>query len=451
MATLEPNPPLVVDELHTATLLERQGVTDQEARDRYGCEDVFELAGEMFRRLPRRPDPPRDETSARPPQRFVLLTHGLLYSVPGVVYPAVLVEIGGPALLRGMLLATTLGWIWGMGTSVTAYRLLGQGYPQAAARIWRRLSLLGLGIAAADAMMLAATGAGDASLAVFVVLQMSFQLASGVLVFYGMEWRLAVIVLPTFVAGGAYLAHRYDVGHAVPVLITAVGTCVLAAGVAWWATGPTRQPRDRGAQPAPVRPALFSVLPCIAYAVLSALFLLYNTVPFVTAPLDLALAMAPLVVGMGTVEWRTHRFNIQAVELVRRARTTAEFHRSVWRLLLRELALCILTLASLGTLLLLALSVAGLLTPRGMLLVTTYLVLGGAYFVGFITVNHGHFSSILGITGAVLVLNIAATNSMAQYFAPYGEVPIFLASCVVLLALLLMALRLNIGDVHHYR
>ncbi|MFE0252787.1 hypothetical protein [Streptomyces sp. NPDC059010] len=450
VATLEADPPVVVDELHTATLLERQGVTDQEARDKYGCEDVFALAGELFRRLPDRSALPADETTEHPPRRLVLLTHGLLYSVPGAAYPAVLVAIGGPALVRGMLLATTLGWIWGMGTSVAAYRLLGQGFPQTAARTWRRLSALGLVMAMADATLLAATGEGGAGLVVFVVLQMSFQLTSGILVFYHMEWRLAVIALPAFTAGAAHLAHGYDTAHATPVLITAVGCCALAMGMAWWATVPTRQPRDR-AQQAPVQSALFSVVPCIAYAVLSALFLLYNTVPFVTAPLDLALAMAPLVLGMGTVEWRTHRFNIQSVEIVHRVRGTAEFHRRVWHLLLRELALCVTVLAVLGALLLTVLSVAGLLTPRGVLLVGAYLVLGGAYFLGFITVNHGHFREILAITALVLVLNVAATMSLSQFFEPYGEVPIFLASCVALLAFLLLALRLNLGDVHHYR
>ncbi|NEC81022.1 hypothetical protein G3I38_17725, partial [Streptomyces sp. SID7958] len=73
-----------------------------------------------------------------------------------------LVALGGPALVRGMLLATSLGWVWGMGTSVAAYRLLGQGRPRAAARLWRRLTLLGLGVAVADAALLATTGDGGA-------------------------------------------------------------------------------------------------------------------------------------------------------------------------------------------------------------------------------------------------------------------------------------------------
>ncbi|MGW3118187.1 hypothetical protein ACWDBW_13780 [Streptomyces sp. NPDC001107] len=449
-ATLDPMPPVVVDELHTATLLERQGLTDQDAHDKYGCDDVFALAGELFRRLPAPARTSLGEPSAHQPRRLVLLTHGLLYAAPGAVYPALLVAIGEPALVRGMLMATSLGWIWGMGTSVAAYQLLGRGYPQSAARLWRWLGVIGLGMAMADATVLAATGEGQAGLVAFVVLQMSFQLTSGVLVFYRMEWRLAVIALPLFVAGGSYLAHGYDAGRAAPVLITGIGSCVLTAGVAWWATGPERQPRDR-AQPAPFAPALFSVLPSIGYAMLSATFLLYNTVPFVTAPLDLALAMGPLVLGMGTVEWRTHRFNIEAVELAHRARTTTDFQRRVWHLLLREMALCVLVVASLGTLLLVSLSMSGHLTPRGVLLLGAYLMLGAAYFVGFIATNHGHFRSILEITGTVLVLNIAASISLSHYFAPYGEVPIFVASCAVLLALLLLALRLNIGDVHHYR
>ncbi|NEC81162.1 hypothetical protein G3I38_18495, partial [Streptomyces sp. SID7958] len=90
--------PAAADELQIATLLERRGLTDEEATARYG-RDVFALSRELFRRLPPRPvqEPPPGTTTPRS-RAARLLSHGPLYAVPSLVYPAVLVALGGPAL-----------------------------------------------------------------------------------------------------------------------------------------------------------------------------------------------------------------------------------------------------------------------------------------------------------------------------------------------------------------
>ncbi|WP_432057975.1 hypothetical protein [Streptomyces sp. bgisy022] len=447
LTALEPQLPTAVDELQIATLLERRGMTDEEARRRYG-QDVFDLSRALFLRLPARPHRPPAEP--RTPRAAKLFAHGPLYAVPSLVYPAVLIALGGPALVRGMLLATTLGWVWGMGTSVAAHRLLGQGRPRAAARLWRRLTLLGLGVAVADAALLATTGDGGTGLVAFVVAQVGYQLASGILLFYGMEARLALIALPAAGLGTAYILLGFDADRAAPVLAAGAVTSTLALGAAWWATRP-RGEATGPARPENLRPTLIGTLPCVCYATLSALFLMFNSVRFITAPLELAITVAPLVLGMGVLEWRSHRFHARAVALLRRTAATADFRRLAWRLLLRELGLGLLALAALGAALLAVLASAGILTARSVLLLGAYLLLGGAYFVGYILVNHGEFRLVLTAVGAVTALDIAATVAFSSHFAPYGEVPVFLVGCLALLALFLTALRLTIGRVAPYR
>ena len=44
-----------VDPLEISSALEFDGLSDQAARKRYGASDVFALAEEMYRRVPRRP------------------------------------------------------------------------------------------------------------------------------------------------------------------------------------------------------------------------------------------------------------------------------------------------------------------------------------------------------------------------------------------------------------
>ncbi|CAL9359616.1 hypothetical protein [Streptomyces sp. enrichment culture] len=449
LTTLEPDLPSAVDELQIATLLERRGLTDEEARSRYG-QDVFDLSRELFLRLPARPHRAPAATAPPTPRAAKLLAHGPLYAVPSLVYPAVLVALGGPAMVRGMLLATTLGWVWGMGTSVAAYRLLGQGRPRAAARLWRRLTLLGLGLAVADAALLATTGDGGRGLVAFVVAQVGYQLASGTLLFYGMEARLALIALPAAVLGVTYILLGFDADRATPTLIAGAATSALALGAAWWATRARGEPAGQ-ARPDTLRPTLTGTLPCVGYAMLSALFLMFNSARFITAPLELAITVAPLVLGMGVLEWRSHRFHARAVALLHRTAATADFRRGAWRLLLRELGIALLALAVLGALLVGVLAAAGILTSRSVVLLVAYLLLGGAYFAGYILVNHGEFRWVLTAVGTVVVLDIAATLSLSSRLAPYGEVPVFLAGCLALLALFLTALRLNIGRVAPYR
>jgi hypothetical protein len=177
----------------------------------------------------------------------------------------------------------------------------------------------------------------------------------------------------------------------------------------------------------------------VTYAALCAALVLYTDVRYLGAGLDLALAAGPLVVGMGVVEWRAQCFVRLAGDLLDRHDDLTRFRRGLWELLLRELAACLAVLGALAAALMALLSARGLLTFGGALLVDAHVLLGGVFFLGFVLARHWQFPSVLAGLGSVVALDVLAVETLSGRFPPPGEVPVFLTTTVVLLALLIAA------------
>lgn len=420
-----------VDELQVAAILESQGFTDQAAQERYGVPDVFALAGAVYRRLPRGVEQPAGPARARRTLRE--LSHGPLYVLPSLVYPAVFAWLGGPLMVRGLVFATAIGWWWAMGMSLVAYRLVGHGLNQAAGRALRMLGGIGIGLVAMGSLAI------DTDLILFCLAQMSFQVSSCVLVIYHKEARLALLMIPACACGAVHLL--FDAMTL--ALYGGALSIVLLLAASWHATGQA-QPDTR--KPSRMTVLLRSAAPSVAYSALCAAFLLNTDARFVLADLDLGIAVAPLVLGMGAVEWRAHRYSEQALDLLGRSRGVTAFRRDTWWLLLRELAGCLAILGVIALALLSVLDQIGLLTTRGSLLVDAHVVLGGVFFLGFVLMRYEGLRWLLIIMPVVLIANVTV-----NHLTPGREIPVFLVSSCALLVLFLLVLRTTAGEVRRYR
>lgn len=445
-----------VDELHVAAVLESMGVTDQVAHDTYGHNDVFALAEVVQGRLPTVTEPVAtdDDLPAPAPARsrdtLRVVTHGLLYILPTTVYPAVLIALGTAAMIRGMVFATALGWVWGMAMSAVAYQLIGRDKERSAGRALRLLGLAGLVIGLLSATLLAVTGPGGRGMVTFVVAQMSFQLMAGVLVFYGKELLVAVTMLPASVAGIVLLVSGYATALVVPTLV-AGGLSITLLAVTAWVTSTRAPKRPDGPHPVARSRIFAGAVPSVGYAALCVVFLLLNDSRYLVGEFDLAIAALPLILGMGTLEWRAHRFTEKVGKLLGRTATCAEFGRSAWQLLLQELTICLAVLGSLGALILVILHEFGSLSARGAMLIDAHVLLGGAFFLGFVLARHQQFARLLWIMSLVVVADVLAVHWAADRFPPHGEVLIFLLSTTVLLVLQIITLRVSFRRVSQYR
>lgn len=438
-----------VDELHVAALLESTGVTDSVAREIYGHRDVFTLAEAVYRRRPVAGAEASGDGLPRPArsrEKLRALTHGPLYMLPSTVYPAVFIALGSSTVFRVLVFTTALGWVWGMGTSAVAYQLLGQRMERSASRAIRLLSLAGLAIALLAGSMFAAIERSGAGVAVFAVAQMSFQLMSSVLVFHGKELRLALTMLPAFLVGLVFLVSGSPKGLVLPTLATG-GLCIVLLTVTALVTSMRAPVQPDTRHEVAFARTFAGAGPSVCYAALCALYFLDTEARFLTGERDLAIAAVPLILSMGALEWRAHRFTEKAGELFSRSATPAEFQRAAWRLLLAELTNCLAILGGLGIAFLLVMTKFGLLSGQGSLLTDAYVLLGGVFFLGFVMARHQQFARLLGIMLPVVLAEVLLVGR----YAAQGQIHIFLLSTVILLLLQVVTLRASFQRVQRYR
>jgi hypothetical protein len=113
-----------VDAWQIAAVLESDGINDSIARDEYGMNDVFELAEELFRRVPLRLRPVQVQSTGRILVKTLReLSSGPLLAWPLLSIPALLTLIGPNQLEWGALVGLIVGWAWALGSSRLAERL----------------------------------------------------------------------------------------------------------------------------------------------------------------------------------------------------------------------------------------------------------------------------------------------------------------------------------------
>jgi hypothetical protein len=451
--TITPTVPRPVDELHVAAVLESTGVTDGAALGTYRQDNVFVLADAVYQRLSASAGPAGDDqptAGEKAPGTVRLLAHGLLYVLPSTLYPAVLAALGSAAMIRGMVFATTLGWVWGMGMSAVAYQLAGQGKDRSAGRALRLLGPAGLVAGLGAAVLLAVTGPGGAGMVAFVVAQMGFQLMSGVLVYYGHELRIAVTMLPATVMGIVFLASHSARTLTGPAL-AAGGFSVLLLAVTAWISSKRAPARSESASRTTAQSLLAGVAPSVGYALLCAAFLLVTDSQFFLREIDLAIAALPLILGMGALEWRAHRFTAKVAKLWDRVRVCEEFGRHAWWLLLGELGTCLTVLTALGAVLVILLRDDGALSARGAMLIDAHVLLGGVFFLGFILTRYQQSGRLLIIMAAAVAADLILLPWAGGRWAPDGAVPIFLFCAATTLVAQLVALRISFRRAYLYR
>ncbi|MFF4268305.1 hypothetical protein [Streptomyces sp. NPDC001536] len=396
-----------------AALLESDGMSDDQIRERYGVKNSFALAEELYERVERRyPEP--DGPVHDPWQVGLLgcLLRGVVFALPGLGYVlgAPLMtgprDFGLPAGTIPLLAGALVGWTWNQGLAHRAYSWLGLGDRAAA----KRSLLLGapVGVALGALIALLVAGTGDMAGVAFAAGQSLYLGASTVLLVLGRERALLYALLP--MSAGAALALVHTVPTAAR-LVLLLGSLLAVATLASLEIAPRwNEPKGRGAvlnlrlpprgrdkprrarsQQTTMGPQLFSSLPYALFGLGSGVLVLH-------AALGEAQTAVALTLSMGPAEWLLHRFRSGSLAGLRNTRTPRAFWRTTATTLIECLTIYLVTLLTLG----LALST---LSPD-------LLVLGVVLWTGLLLQS---FGAILSATAVCCTAALAQTLALLTH------------------------------------
>ncbi|WP_336209636.1 hypothetical protein [Nonomuraea sp. LPB2021202275-12-8] len=442
-----------VEPLQVAAILESEGLNDKIARERYGHADIFSLAEAAYARMVAKgaPRPPAGAVlrRARPAAQML---HGLLYGLPAALLPAASGLVGTEWLMPGLVLTTGIGWVLGSAAAQIAYTLMGRGCPRSAGRVLRTGLVLGVGAAVLTATVIATVRNGPVALVALCVMQMAFQIASGILLFYRREGWLAVMMLPAVVAGVAYIA----IGDSwVGLLTVCMGVVCIAAIVGAAILLTMAEGRDEpAAEPALrtlIRVDIRGLLPSFLYSTLSAVFLLQAEARYVLDRTDLAIAGAGLVLGMGILEYRAHVFEDQTRAALRELCYPADFTSHTRRLVAKGLLICLGALAALSAVPLAFLWATHALSAASAAMAAAHVTVGGAYFLTFLLANQGKVAHLCVAQGLALAVHPGARLLLPGTQSALADVMLFLGAGLLFLVILLSLMLASLKDVRRYR
>jgi len=324
-----------------AALLESDGLSDDQIRERYGVKNSFALAEELYERVARRH--PEPGTPPHDPWRVSLLTcllRGVVFALPGFAYAL------GTAAPLPLLASALTGWTWNQGLAHRAYTWLGLGDEHAA----KRSLLLGAptGVVLGAVVACLASGKPDGT-ALFATGQSLYLGASTILLVRGRERALLLALLP--MAAGAILTLFHSVPSAARLTLllgSLLWVTVLAALEIMPVANVLEGRGELRDQPPRTRSRKSTTGPQLIASFPYALFGLATGTLVLHAALANPLTALVLTLSMGPAEYLLHRLRSTTLTALRSTTTPTTFRRTTTRTLLHCLAAYLLTLLALA-------------------------------------------------------------------------------------------------------
>ncbi|MEY9990779.1 hypothetical protein ABIE67_002811 [Streptomyces sp. V4I8] len=429
-----------------AALLESDGLSDDQIRERYGLKNSFALAEELYERVERRyPEP---EGPVRDPWQLGLLgclLRGVVFALPGFAYVlgAPLLagprdDFGLPAGTVPLLAGALVGWTWNQGIAHRAYSWLGLGDRGAA----RRSLLLGAAVGALLGALaaLAVAGAAHPAAVAFAAGQSVYLGAATVLLVMGRERALLAALAP--MTAGAVLALVHPVPDTARLILLLGSLTVVALlglrevappkgrGTVWDMRLPPRgrdKPRRTRRRSTTMGPRLSASLPYALFGLATGVLTLCMALGDVITGEQLsAPAAVSLTLSMGPAEWLLYRFRGSALAGLRSSSTPRAFRRTTAFTVVECLAAYLVTLLALS----LATSALWPHAPgvTGVRL-AGLLLLGVVLWTGLLLQS---FGAVLGATTICCVAALAQTVALLTHAgSPHWVGPIVHATAAV--------------------
>jgi hypothetical protein len=429
-----------VHPLQIAGALEFDGWSDQAVRKRYGVSDVFALAEEMYRRVPRRPAEPPPPPDVFQVSRWRPALHGLLYGAPTVCFAAAAGLLVGRGVLSVMIVALLSSWALSQALAYLGYMRLGQGVPVQAQRVL--LAGLGAGLVGVLVAMDLVSVAVPVYKPVFIFgLGLgSYMLGATVLLVLGAERLLLAALAPGIVGATVFLllgrpAHLEHVAWAVLATTPLLALGLAAARTSRGAELHRNKIKRPGSKPAKLLTMadLRSALPSAGWGLVAGGLLVFPVAVGMPGHggvnTGALIASLPLALSMGAAEWMLVWFRRHTQRQLRKTRKLATFATRT-RLMLVAALLQYLAVTVLLTAIVSAIATESrLVHPQWSAVpqIAAYLALGCSMFVSLLLQGFGCRIFPLVACAAALALEIAYRD-----FWVAGQIVV----CTALLAVL---------------
>jgi hypothetical protein len=449
-----------VDPYQIAAMLESDGLNDRIALEEYGFKDVFELADALYKRVPGRPLSAMDTLKRSPASRAWLeVSKGLLFGLPGLLYPAVYALFGIWSTTLGLTFAAIAGWGWSQLMSHIAHRMINRGNAGGAARLL--LGLAGLGVLGTVGLMLIASqfivGGDFASAIKIAAVQMAYQTAASIVFVFERELWLFWAVLPGILINICYLVLGADAISPVIAAVAGCGSVVLALMAAYLCAvrAGTWQKKTKKGMALRLSDVMEAV-PFVFYGAGCAAFIAFDTLQFWIvrpdfAPPALGFVIVPVVLSMGVLEWQLRRFRERGVELLARTQAPQVFSTQIRNAFLQALSSYALILVGLSLMAWVLTVSLGLDPLQTLMLLAANCALGVGFFAAFLLIGQNRIMVVLFALLMATIVRATGLFAPTLTFLPLDFAVYTLSSCAVFMALVLLAVRTEISTVSHYR
>lgn len=416
-----------VDPLEIAAALEFEGVTDRVAHKDFGLPDVFSLAEEMYRRVPRRPAEPVAAPDAFGHGVRRSLLRGLLYGLPAVCFPAATRLLSGRSAIIVLLVSMLLAWSLTQGLAYLGHLRLGWLRHAAARRVLRA------GLAAGTAMTLLALAViallvpAAAGTLAFGAGQAAYMLSGCVLMVLGIERLLIGVLAPAVLGATAFLALGRP-PQLEPVLWVALAaTPLLAVALAWHHTRSAGSGDNSDKRSLVATSEWRPVLQRLVFGLLAPTLVVLPVVLGVPrsqgAYLAVALAAVPLSLSMGAAEWSLSWYRRATQKLLRATDCLNQFGRRARHALLCAVGVYLAWAAALTGVAVAIGGLTGIAAPdqAATAVLLAFLAFGGGMFLSLLLHAFERGGITLIASGAALLFQfLFATWHGAQLVANTG-------------------------------
>jgi hypothetical protein len=377
-----------VDPLEIAASLETCGLSNAVVKDRFGWDNVFSLARQLYREVEPRATPASDPRPVRP-GNLSDLGRGLVFAAPTLMFAGAAIALRSWLSWWTLPLSLTCGWAFSQVVSYVGFSGKARSEPPGSLVVWGMI-VAPIFCAAVGFAGVAILG-GRFSGALFAAAGCAFMTAAAELVVHGEELLIAVMLLPgatgslIFITGVPFHLP-VDVAVALAAL-SVIGTVAIAlrhVPKQWW------RARLVGVGDGPVAACYFALGLCSG--VLVAIFIVLEPARGGAKSWP-GLAAYPMVLSLGAMEWELRSLRARTRRELLVSPTITAFARDARRQLVRATLIYFAVLAALTILVEMAAELRGVAVPVPLVIAGTTLAL--AFFMALVVAACGRVDLVL--------------------------------------------------------